>query len=217
MQKQKVIIVDDHKVFRKGLQIIVDDCDIAEVVAEASSGEEFLEIINNIEVDIVFMDINMSELDGFETTKRALKIKKNLKIIAMSANNDLASIKEMLSSGAKGYLVKDVDYDEIHSAIKSLADNRSYFSENIFIKLTQNISDRTTKLKAKKEQSNLTKREYEILELICTGLSNFEISEKLFISERTVEKHKANLFVKTDTENSLKLALYAFRNDIVSI
>ncbi len=217
MRKQKVIIVDDHKVFRKGLKIVINDCEIAEVVAEASSGEEFLKLIEKAEADIVFMDINMQDVNGFEATRKALLINKGLRIIAMSANDDIASITEMLSCGAIGYLEKDVDYDEIHQAIKDLAEQKSYFSANVFIKLTKNITKQSSKKRINEEYNSITKREQDVLKLICKGLSNFEISEKLFISERTVEKHKANLYAKTNTENALKLVLFAFKNDLVEM
>ena len=217
MKKQKVIIVDDHKVFRKGLKIIIEDYEFAEVVAEASTGEEFLKIIEQTEADIVFMDINMPNINGFEATRKALEKKRSLNIIGMSANDDIASITEMLSSGAKGYLEKDVDYDEIHQAIKYLAQQKNYFSANIFIKLTKNINKQITKKRINVGYNNITKRELDVLELICKGLSNFEISEKLHISARTVEKHKSNLYIKTETENALKLALFAFRNELVEM
>ena len=129
MKNQKVIIVDDHKVFRKGLKIVINDYEFAEVVAEASSGEEFLEIIEEVKADIVFMDINMPNINGFEATRKALIKNKKLCIIAMSANDDIASITEMLSSGAIGYLEKDVDYDEIHFAIKNLAEQKTIFQQ----------------------------------------------------------------------------------------
>jgi len=217
MRKQKIIIVDDHKVFRKGLKMIIEDFEFAEVVAEASTGEDFLDIIEQTEVDIVFMDINMPNMDGFETTRLAMAKKPNLSIIAMSANDDIASITEMLASGAKGYLEKDVDYDEIHEAIKYLAQQKNYFSANVFIKLTKNINKQIVKRKTELGYNNITKREQTVLELICKGFSNLEISERLFISVRTVEKHKANLYIKTETENALKLALFALKNDLVEL
>jgi DNA-binding NarL/FixJ family response regulator len=217
MRKQKIIIVDDHKVFRKGLKMIIEDLESAEVVAEASTGEEFLDIIEQTEADIVFMDINMPNMNGFEATKIATAKKPKLSIIAMSANDDIASITEMLSSGAKGYLEKDVDYDEIHEAIKYLTQQKNYFSTNVFIKLTKNINKQIVKKKAELGYNNITKREQNVLELICKGFSNLEISEKLFISVRTVEKHKANLYIKTETENALNLALFAFKNDLVEL
>jgi len=112
---------------------------------------------------------------------------------------------------------REIDYDEIHLAIKYLAEQKSYFSANIFIKLTKNIKYQVSKKRTKAGYNDITKREQDVLELICKGLSNFEISEKLFISERTVEKHKANLYAKTNTENALKLALFAFQNDLVEM
>ena len=217
MKKQKIIIVDDHKIFRKGLKIVISDSELSEVVAEASSGEDFLKIIENTNADIVFMDINLPNIDGFETTRKAILKNNNLSIIGMSANGDINSIKKMLSSGAKGYLEKDVDYDEIHQAIKYISEQKNYFSENVFIKLTKSITNPSTKKRTDLEYYNITKREQDVLELICKGLSNFNISKNLFISERTVEKHKANLYAKTDTENALNLALFAFKNNLVEI
>ena len=213
---QKIIIVDDHKIFRKGLKFIIEEYEFAEVVAEASSAEEYFKIIEKIIPDIVFMDINLPNINGFEATKKTLKINSKINIIAMSVNDDIASINEMLNSGAKGYLEKSVDYDEIHQAIKSISEQKNYFSTNIFIKLTKNINKREKNTKSTIKYYKITKREKDVLIHICKGLSNFEISEKLFISERTVEKHKSNLFFKTNTSNALNLALFAFHNEIIN-
>lgn len=217
MKKLKIILVDDHKVFRKGLKIVIEDLNTCKVIQECSTGEEFLEIIDNIKVDLVFMDINMPGLNGFETTKKALEKKENLRIIAMSANNDIASINKMLLSGAIGYLEKDVDYDEIHEAIISISEGKNYFSNNVLIKLTKNAGKLIKSKKGKREKEKLSKREFEVLELISKGLSNIQIAEELHLSERTIEKHKENLYLKTNTENALNLVLYAFRYNIVQL
>ncbi len=156
-------------------------------------------------------------MNGFEATKKALAKKQNLSIIGMSANEDIASITEMLASGAKGYLGKDVDYDEIHQAIKYLEQQKNYFSANVFIKLSKTVNRQVVPKKRTIGYNTISDREQDVLELICKGFSNNEISEKLFISVRTVEKHKANLYLKTETENALNLVLYAFRNDLVEM
>jgi len=217
MKKLKIILVDDHKVFRKGLKIVVEDYNFSKVVAEATTGDEFLEIMDNYEVDLVFMDINMPGLTGFETTKLALQKNKNLKIIAMSGNDDIVSVNEMLISGALGYLEKDVDYDEIHAAIRVVNEGKMFFSTKILVKLTQNAGKRIQQIKSKNDNYDLTKREAQVLELICKGFSDIQIAEKLNIVERTVEKHKANLYQKTDTQNALNLALFAFKNNLIQI
>lgn len=215
MNKIKVIIVDDHKVFRKGLAIVIEDSKLAIVVDECHSGEDFLEKILNTDCDLVFMDINLPGISGFEATLKALEIKNNFKIIAMSANDDIGSVNKMLNSGASGYLGKDVDYEDIHKAISNVIKGTNYFSNNILIKLSNNISQSNKNNENEILKLNLTKRELEVLELICKGYNNYQIAEKLFIAERTVEKHKANLYVKTDTDNALNLALFAFKKNII--
>ena len=216
MNKQKIIIVDDHKIFRKGLKMIIDDSEFAEVIAEYSTGAQFLEDRDNKPSNIVFMDINMPGISGYETTRKAVLKDKDLCIIGMSANDDIASIHKMLNSGAKGFLEKDVDYDEIHHAIKNLSEKKNYFSSNIYIKLTRNILDKRSSKKKPSEIYNITKREMQVLKLVCKGHSNYELSEKLNISIRTIEKHKAALYTKTNTENVLNLALFAFREELVN-
>ena len=215
MRTQKIIIVDDHKIFSKGLIAAIEEFDFAKVVADVASGEEFLEIIQSIDADIVFMDINLPKINGFETTKKALKINNKLNIIAMSINNDIVSINEMLYSGAKGYLEKSVDLDEIEQAIINISKQKNYFSSNIFLKLSKNINKRKKNTNSNIKYYKISNREKDVLIHICKGLSNYEISEKLFISERTVEKHKANLYSKTNTSNVLNLALFALHNEIV--
>jgi DNA-binding NarL/FixJ family response regulator len=215
MDKHKIVIVDDHKVFRKGLRMVIETRSTATVTGEFSSGEQFLEQISSIRCDMIFMDISMPVLDGFETTETALKINPKLKIIGMSANDDIASVNKLLEAGAVGFLSKNADFDEIHDAIKYTAAGDNYFSGNVLIKLSKSFG----KSAQKKQQSNivdeLSKREYEVLQLICQGLSNQEIADKLNITDRTVEKHKSNLYLKTNTENILNLVLFAFKSDIV--
>lgn len=217
MRKQKVIIVDDHKIFRKGLRTVIEDYGKAEIVGEAASGEEFLELMDTCDADIVFMDINLPYVNGYEATRKVLVKKSDLSIVGLSANDDIASIKEMLAAGAKGYMGKDVDYDEIHQALKYLSEQKKYFSTDILIKLTNDIDNQTSEKPKGVGDYVISDRELDVLECICEGLSNYQIAEKLFISIRTVEKHKANLYNKTGTENVLNLALYAFHNDLVNV
>lgn len=215
MDKHKIVIVDDHKVFRKGLRMVIETQHTARVTGEFSSGEEFLDQVPKINCDMVFMDISMPVLDGFDTTEAALKINPNLKIIGMSANDDIASVNKLLSAGAVGFLSKNADFDEIHDAIKNTAAGDNYFSGNVLIKLSKSFGKSPSQNKAANLAAELSKREYEVLQLICKGLSNQEIADKLNITDRTVEKHKSNLYLKTDTENILNLVLFAFKNNIV--
>lgn len=216
--KLNITIVDDHKVFRKGLRMVLEMEPTHQVAYEFESGTDFLKAISTIETDVVFMDISMPELSGFETTKRALKQNPKLKIIGMSANDDIASVNKLLSCGASGFLSKDADFDDIISAVKHIAKGNNFFSGNILVKLSQNAGTASKqKTQSEKLRSELSKRETEVLELICQGLSNHEIAERLHITDRTVEKHKSNLYLKTNTENVLNLVLFAFKNGIADI
>lgn len=210
----KIIIVDDHKIFRKGLKMVINSFPDTEVIAEASNGNEFINIIKKTDADIIFMDINMPELNGYETTLKTIELKPDMKIIAMSANEDISSINQMLYAGVEGYITKNADYDEIQLAIKKVSQGKHFFSDSILETITEKtISKKKIKVKTPK----LSKREKSVLQGICEGLSKDEIADKLFISDRTVEKHKQNLFAKTKTKNAVNLVIYAIKNNIVKI
>ncbi len=211
----KIILVDDHKIFRKGLRMVINSFPDTQVVAEAQNGKEFIELISRVDADIVFMDINMPELNGFETTKKATELKPELKIIAMSANNDINSIHKMLYAGVEGYIAKNADYEDIQTAIQKVAAGKHYFSEQILQTVTEETYKQNPSASVKIPE--FSEREKEILQDICKGLSKYEIAEHLNISDRTVEKHKQNLFAKTGTKNAVNLVIYAVRNKLVKI
>ncbi len=213
--KQQVIIVDDHKIFRKGLKMVINSFKEAEVAAEASNGKEFMEIIDNTKADIVFMDINMPELNGFEATEKAVESYPDLKIIAMTSSEDISSVNKMLFAGVEGYMIKNSDYEDIRDAIVKVASGKNYFSESILINLTR--SNYNDFKKKKNILPCLSPRETEVLKLLCKGYSKNKIAKKLFISERTVEKHKQNLFEKTETKNAVNLVIYAFQNNLAKL
>lgn len=211
-----VVIVDDHKIFRDGLQLLLNHFDFVEVVGEASNGEEFLEIMENIIPDIVLMDINMPKLSGIEATKIALKKYPGLKIIALTTFFEEDYIEQMLLAGVEGYMLKRSNLEEFEKAIKKVYEGGCYFSDEIVKIITRNLNKY-------KEQSNLklvlpqfTSREQQILELVCKGFNNDQIAETIFLSPKTIEKHKSSLFQKTGTFNTVNLVIYAFKNQLVS-
>jgi DNA-binding NarL/FixJ family response regulator len=212
--KHKISIVDDHAIFRKGMRLILSELDTISEVTEFENGEHFLDNLQNISPEIVFMDIQMPFLNGFETTEAALKLRPELKIIAMTSDEQTASIQAMLKAGAKGYLSKDIDIEEIHEAVKNISAHKSYFSKNILVKLATSVDNQAKRTKI---VIQLSARERDVLELLCKGLAVQTIAKKLFISERTIEKHKANLFLKTDTTNTLNLVLWAIHHKICEI
>jgi DNA-binding NarL/FixJ family response regulator len=213
MGKIKIIIIDDHQLFRNGLKILLDSIPEFEVVGEASNGEEFLKLIKTIQADIALMDINMPELDGVEATRKGLILCPSINIIALSMYGEEEYYYKMVDAGAKGFILKDSDINEVKEAINTVYKGSSYFSQELLYHVIQKIKHREHESKT----ANLSKREREILFKICEGLSNQEIADTLFISKRTVDKHRANLLGKTNSKNTASLILFAIRNKLIEI
>ncbi len=213
MEKIRIIIADDHQLFRNGLKILLDSFPEFEVTGEASNGEEFLKLLKNTEADIALMDINMPEMDGIEATRKGLKICPDINIIALSMYGEEEYYNKMVDAGAKGFLLKNSDIAEVKEAIMTVNKGGSYFSQELLYHVIQKIKHREHESKS----ANLSKREKEILIKICEGLSNQEIAKTLFISKRTVDKHRANLLGKTNSKNTASLILFALRNKLIEI
>jgi DNA-binding NarL/FixJ family response regulator len=185
------------------------------VVADVGSGEEFLELLPTLDVEVVFMDISMPGINGVETTRRALQQRPDLHVIALSMFGDDHFYKLMLESGASGFLLKDSDINEVYAAVDAVMLGDSYFSTALLGTFTRNMSRLT--LTDTSVEDALSDREVEILVEVCRGLSNQEIADKLFISKRTVDKHRANILEKTGCKNTANLVVYAIKNHLVEI
>ncbi len=215
--KYNVIIVDDHKIFRDGFKLLLKSIDKVDKIDEAANGQEFLEKIEKKQPDIVFMDINMPVMDGAEATRKALKKYPELKVIALTTFDGDDYVNRMIYAGIEGYLLKDAEYEEIEEAMDQVMEGKNYFSNAILMKLTKNTMKRKEEEKKRKDVPRLTKREKDVLDLVCKGLSKWDIANMLFISERTVEKHKENLMAKTNTKSTVNLILFALKNNISKI
>jgi DNA-binding NarL/FixJ family response regulator len=213
MEKIQIIIADDHQLFRNGLKILLNSFPEFEVTGEAANGEEFLKLLKTIQADIALMDIKMPEMDGIEATRRGLKLCPGMNIIALSMYGEEEYYYKMVDAGAKGFLLKDSDISEVKEAILTIAKGGSFFSQELLYHVIQKIKHREQESKS----ANLSKREKEILIKICEGFSNQEIAEALFISKRTVDKHRANLLGKTNSKNTASLILFAIRNKLIEI
>jgi len=213
MSKIKIVIADDHQLFRNGLRILLDAFDDFDIAGEAGNGEEVLKIIANSKCHIILMDIDMPVMDGIEATRRGIEINPDIKIIALSMYGEEEYYHRMVEAGAKGFLLKDSDINEVKDAILTVYNGGNYFSQELLQHVIQKIRARETETR----QANLSKREKEILLKICEGLSNQEIADRLFISKRTVDKHRANLLSKTQSKNTASLILYAIKNKIIEV
>jgi DNA-binding NarL/FixJ family response regulator len=207
--KIKIAIVDDHQLLRAGLKVLLDEIEGVEVVIEASNGSEFIKQIGNIKPDLALVDINMPVMGGEETVRRVKNIIPNLKIIILSMFSDELYFNTMNELGVDGYIIKESDYDELERAISAVMKGGKYFSQQLLVNL---LHDRTLSA-----QIQLTEREKEILRLLCLGFSTSEIADKLNLSARTVEKHRADMLVRTNSSNSISLVVYAIKNRLVEI
>lgn len=217
MDKLNIAIVDDHKIFRDGFRLVLESMKNINRIEEASNGKEFLALLDQKKEnkpDIVFMDINMPVLDGIETTRKALEKDPNLSIIALTSYDYIEYVQKMMHEGVEGYLLKDADYKDIEVAIDQVSNGYSYFSQDVMNTIAKNAQQNINK---QPEKTELTKREKELLQLMCDGHSKQVIAEKLFISERTVEKHKENIMNKTNTRTTVNMILFAIKNKLVEI
>lgn len=207
-RKLKIFLVDDHSLFREGLKFLLSNCDFIEEIHEAENGQELLENISSKKPDIILMDIEMPVLNGIDTTKRVMEKYPDIKIIALSMYADEGFYTEMIEAGAKGFLLKNSSFENVQRAILEVNDGRNYFSPEILESIVKNLNKKPVSPKS----NVLSKREIEVLIHICQGLSNNEISEILFISKRTVDKHRENILLKTQSKNTAELVVYAIKN-----
>lgn len=211
-QRHHIYIVDDHELFRDGLKLVLSQINPDFTITEASNGQAFLSDLEVHVPDIVLMDINMPVLNGRETTVRALELHPELKIIAVTMYGEENYYLQMIESGVKGIILKKSGKYELEQAIHEVMDGGNFFSQEIMKKMAKRLNRRQP------ERSELlTDRELEVMMKVCSGLSNNEIAEMLFISSKTVEVHKSNIFRKTGVKNSAQLVIYAIKKGFIEI
>lgn len=216
MDKLKIYLVDDHKLFREGLKLLLSAQKFVAHVYEASNGREFIDNLAFVDCDVVLMDIEMPEMNGIEATIEAMHLRPSLKIIVLSMYGDEQYYYKMIDAGAKGFLLKNSGIDKVVTAIQKVAGGESFFSEELLVNILNNMRDNKTE-EQEVVDNDISDRELEILYQVCLGLSNQEIADKLFISKRTVDKHRANLLSKTGCRNTAALVMYAIKNKIIDI
>lgn len=212
-----LLIVDDHKIFRDGLKLLLSQFPFIGEVHEASNGQEFLDMVGDIQPDLVMIDINMPVMGGIEATRAALERYPELKIIVLTTFHDEDFIEQMMIAGVEGYMLKRSTPEEFETAMNRVAAGGNYFSDEIVRTVATKLNKIREESMARTSLPVFTEREKEVLELLCKGLNNDQISDIIHISPKTIEKHKSNLFQKTDTNNTINLILYAIRNDLVQI
>ena len=215
-QKIDILIADDHNLFRKGLVALLSDFDFVDKIFEAANGLELLIALESLnpKPEIVLLDLRMPEMDGMAAFKEIHKTYPEIKVLILSMEDDSRVILQLIEQGVNGYLFKYAEPEELELALIKVIEKDMYFPEEITQFVLSNFSKQNIK---RIERNHFTKRELEVLQLICEEKTAGEIGENLSISTRTVEGHKQNLFQKTNTKNLAGLVVFAIKNNLVSI
>ncbi|MCH7413453.1 response regulator transcription factor [Belliella sp. R4-6] len=204
----KIFLVDDHAILLDGIKSILEREPALKVIGEANTAEIALEFIKQNEVELLITDFNLPEMDGLALVRLVKKISPKTKIIMLSMHDEVHLVKEILKEGIDGYILKNDSHKELLSAITAVNAGKIYLSNDIN-KIIINS------LQFPDEERMLTDREREILKLIAKEFSNRDIADQLFISERTVETHRKNIFRKTKTNSLVGLIKFAYANNLI--
>ena len=216
--KTTVALVDDHVLLRNGLANLVRGFDSYEVLFEANNGKHFIDQLKSGNVpELVLMDINMPEMDGYETAQWLKKNHPEVKVLALSMYDNENAIIRMLKNGARGYILKDTDPKEFKSALDDLVRKGYYYSELVTGKLIHAVNNLDEPEQNLKNLINLSEREIDFLKMACTEMTYKEIADKMFLSPRTVDGYRDSLFEKLNVKTRVGLVMYAIKNGIVAV
>lgn len=223
----KIVIIDDHQLFREGVKRILDFEPSFEVVAEGDDGSEAIELVEQYQPDVIIMDINMPTINGVEATGSLIQKYPEAKVIILSIHDDENYVTHALRTGATGYLLKEMDADALIEAVKVVADGGSYLHPRVTHNLVkeyrrlsadENGSDKyISKVEIRRPLHLLTRRECEVLQLLADGKSNRGIGEALFISEKTVKNHVSNILQKMNVNDRTQAVVVAIKNGWVEV
>ena len=212
--KIKVFILDDHQMLIDGLTALLSNESMYELTGTSQSGEQALQLIADSVPDIILSDINMPGMDGIEFTREVKKKHPSVKVIALSMFNGQPAISDMMEAGASGYILKNTGKEELLTALQKVAAGGMFFSDEVAAEIMKSMNERNQK-KEPVAEIHFTKREKEIIQLISKEFSNSQIADQLFISERTVETHRKNIFQKVNTKTVVGLIKFAIENKLI--
>jgi DNA-binding NarL/FixJ family response regulator len=209
----KILVVDDHSIFTDGMQALLGTVDGFEVAGTANNADDAISKAILLNPDVVLMDIQMPGKNGIEATAEIRKKNQQLKIIALSSANESLYIKKMLEAGANGYVLKNLDKEELVRVIRKVHAGEKHLDSNVANQLVENFNSRPSQTTALVD--TLTKREKEILALIALGLTDKEIAKKIFLSFLTVISHRKNILSKLGLKNKVEIARFAIENKLI--
>jgi two-component system response regulator NreC len=207
----RVIIADDHAIFRDGLKQALASEENIFLVGEAADGKELVRLVMENKPDVILTDIRMPVMDGISAAKKILEISPDVSIVGLSMFDDEGHIVEMLEAGARGYLLKNADKSEIIDAINTVFQGDLYYCKHTSYTLAKMISSSKFNPHKRKEKIEFSERELEIIRLICEQLTNKEIAEKLYLSTRTVEGHRLKIQEKMHAKNTAGIVIMALK------
>ncbi|MBW3661475.1 MAG: response regulator transcription factor [Actinobacteria bacterium] len=215
----RLVIADDHELFRRGLRMVLEDEDDIEVVGEAGDGQAAVEMAESEVPDVIVMDVRMPSLSGIEATRKIKEDLPHTKILMLTISDEEDDLYEAIKAGANGYLLKEISIDEIGNAVRSVHAGQSLISPSMASKLLNEFASMVKKEEEKQQVPvpRLTPREMEVLEHVAQGMNNREIAKALFISENTVKNHVRNILEKLHLHSRMEAVVYAVREKLLEI
>jgi DNA-binding NarL/FixJ family response regulator len=218
-EKLRVLIVDDHALFRRGLQMVLKQEDDIEVVGEAGDGSDAVNKAQESMPDVILMDVRMPRRSGIEATEQIKDLLPHAKILMLTISDDEADLYDAIKAGASGYLLKEIPIDEVAEAIRSVWQGHSRISPSMAAKLLSEFAAMSKRAEERPQlpAPRLTDREMEVLRLVAQGMNNRDIAKALFISENTVKNHIRNILEKLHLHSRMEAVVYAVREKLIEI
>jgi DNA-binding NarL/FixJ family response regulator len=217
MKKLRLLVADDHKIFRQGIKKLLDEESDMSIVGEAADGREAVQKATELKPDVILMDIAMANLNGLEATKKIKKVLPSARVIMLTMHKNEEYILQSFQAGASGYILKEGAVEELVSAIRSIYQDKSFLSPTISKTLIDAYLRKMETGKTETPFDLLTDREREVLQLIAEGYTNREVAKALFISVKTVEAHRAHIMQKLNIHDIAKLVKYAIQKGLVDL
>jgi len=211
----KVFVTDDHELYLEGLCLLLKKQEGIEVLGSCLNAEDLLTKLSTLQIDILLLDVHLPDMEEEELLKKIRQLKPDLKVLYLTMMRGTRYIHKLMKYGLQGYLLKNAGIEELKSAIQTVAAGGTYYSKEINIMDATNDFRNTITIDDKQVDEILSKREIEILKLICKEYSNAEIAEKLFLSISTVETHRKNLISKLGVNNTVGLVKFAIKNKLI--